>query len=75
MSERDENLVTLGEQIRAERKKKGWSQEEFAYQCGIDRSYMGGIERGERNITFTKLCLIAETLAVDVSVLTVGLPA
>ena len=74
MSERDENLVTLGQQIRAERLKTGWSQEEFAHQCGIDRSYMGGIERGERNISFTKLCLIAETLQVGVAELTSSLP-
>ena len=74
MSDSDENLINLGLQIRAERSKKGWSQEEFAHQCGIDRSYMGGIERGERNISFSKLCLIAETLQIGVSDLTVDLP-
>ncbi|NIT59301.1 MAG: helix-turn-helix domain-containing protein [Aliifodinibius sp.] len=44
-------LVKLGGHIRQLRREKGYSQEGFAAAAGIDRSYMGAIERGERNIT------------------------
>jgi len=40
------------------RKKRGWSQEDFAYRANIDRSYMGGVERDERNLSFKKVCAI-----------------
>jgi transcriptional regulator with XRE-family HTH domain len=52
----------------------GWTQEEFAEKAGIDRSYAGGIERGERNVTFSILCQICAALHCDVASLTVGLP-
>jgi len=38
----------------------------------IDRSYMGGVKRGERNLSFKKLCAIAETLGCDLAALTRG---
>jgi transcriptional regulator with XRE-family HTH domain len=63
----------LGDRIRATRKSKGWSQEAFAMEVGLDRSYIGGIERGERNITFETLCLIAEALDMDLSELVKGI--
>ncbi|HIM97129.1 MAG TPA: XRE family transcriptional regulator [Gammaproteobacteria bacterium] len=52
----------LGANIRAMRKLKKFSQDSFALQCGLDRSYMGRIERGEVNITVEKLYRIAEEL-------------
>ena len=52
----------------------GFSQEELAYESDIDRSYIGGVERGERNITFNVLCKIATALKCDVAALTKGLP-
>ncbi|SDL61731.1 Helix-turn-helix [Modicisalibacter muralis] len=52
----------IGERIRVARKEKGLSQDALALACGIDRSYMGRIERGEVNITVDKLYLIAKTL-------------
>jgi transcriptional regulator with XRE-family HTH domain len=55
-------------------KQRGWSQEEFAYRANIDRSYTGGVERGERNLSFKKLCAIAQTLGCVVAALTRGLP-
>ncbi len=70
----DKSLKILGERIKRARKKMGWSQEGFAFQTNIDRSYMGGIERGEYNISFQKLCIIAKTLKKDVGTLTKGLP-
>jgi len=64
----------LGSRIQRARKKRGWSQEDFAYRANIDRSYMGGVERGERNLSFKKLCAIAKALGRDVGSLTRGLP-
>jgi transcriptional regulator with XRE-family HTH domain len=70
----DKNLVLLGERIRRMRQKCCLSQEKLAFDAGLDRSYVGGIERGERNITFRSLCLIAQALKTDVGSLTTGLP-
>jgi len=57
-------LILLGKQIRALRKAKGFSQEEFAGEVGIDRSYYGAIERGERNVAALNLLRIAAALGV-----------
>jgi transcriptional regulator with XRE-family HTH domain len=67
-------LQELGKRIRARRKTFGWSQEELALVAGIDRSYVGGVERGDRNLTFTVLCRLCEALRCDVAALTGGLP-
>jgi transcriptional regulator with XRE-family HTH domain len=68
------SLRLLGERIRKTRKAKGLSQEDLAYEAEVDRSYMGGIERGQRNPSLKTLCTIASTLNVDVGTLTRGLP-
>lgn len=52
MEDHAESLTELGKRIARLRTAKGFSQESFAAHAGIDRSYMGGIERGQRNITF-----------------------
>lgn len=67
-------LAALGHRIRARRSIKGWSQEELADRAKLDRSYIGGIERGERNITVLKLCQIAAALGLDLAALGRGLP-
>lgn len=67
-------LRILGERVRAARKELGWSQESLAFECEIDRSYIGGVERGERNLSFLTLCQIARTLGCDVAALTADLP-
>ena len=67
-------LRILGDRIRAARKELGWSQEDFAGECEIDRSYIGGVERGQRNLSFLTLCQIAKTLGSDVGTLTFDLP-
>ena len=67
-------LCELGKRIRARRRSIEWSQETLAYMAGIDRSYLGGVERGERNVTFTVLCRIAAALKCDVASLTHELP-
>lgn len=56
------HLRRLGEVIRAARKARGLSQEALADAAGIDRSHMGKIERGERNITLLNLLKIAAAL-------------
>lgn len=57
-------LIKLGNAIRERRKAKGWSQEELAFQAGLDRTYIGSIERGERNIAALNLVKIANVLGV-----------
>lgn len=70
----DAALSILGNRIRQRRKALGWTQEDLADKAAIDRSYIGGVERGERNITFTMLCQICLALGCDVAALTQGLP-
>ena len=67
-------LKQLGNRIREKRKALGWTQEDLAAKAEIDRSYIGGVERGERNLTFTMLCQISAALGYDVAALTKGLP-
>lgn len=52
----------FGRNLRAIRKSKGFSQERLAHEAGIDRSYLGKIERGEVNITIEKIYLLANHL-------------
>jgi len=59
---KDPRLVAFGEKVRQIRKEKGLSQEALADLAGIDRSYMGHIERGDQNITLTKIFQIAKAL-------------
>lgn len=58
---------TLAENVRAYRKRHGYSQEELANQCGLHRTYIGSIEREERNVTLSTLEVLAKTLGVGVS--------
>jgi transcriptional regulator with XRE-family HTH domain len=55
----------VGRNLRAYREAKGLSQESFAYVLGFHRTYMGGLERGERNLTLKSLERIAERIDVD----------
>ena len=55
-------LKRLGEAVRARRKARGLSQEALADAAGIDRSHMGKIERGERNVTLLNVLRIAAAL-------------
>ncbi len=68
------DLKTLGSRIRARRKSLGWTQEDLADKAGIDRSYVGGVERGIRNLTFTVLCQICAALGCDVAAITHDIP-
>lgn len=66
MRKKNPNLVKLGKNIRSIREAKGYSQESFAYEVGLDRTYIGGIERGERNVAALNLIRIAKSLQVEV---------
>lgn len=62
----DERIVAFGQRVREVRKTKGISQEKLAELAGIDRSYMGNIERGEKNVTLKKVYEICDALRVNV---------
>ncbi|WP_303275693.1 helix-turn-helix domain-containing protein [Acinetobacter soli] len=57
--------VAIGQLIRKQRTQQSITQESLALQCGIDRSYMGRIERGEVNLTVEKLYEIASVLGIS----------
>ena len=57
----------LGLTIRRLRKEKGYSQEAFATECRVHRTYMGSVERGERNISLDNTERIAKALGLKVS--------
>lgn len=59
--------VLFGRRVRQLRVERGVSQEAFAHQVKIDRSYYGSIERGERNVSLENICLIAAGLGVPPS--------
>ena len=56
----------FGNRVRKLRKSKGWSQEGFADQCGLHRTYIGAIERGERNVSLNNIHVIAKALGISV---------
>jgi transcriptional regulator with XRE-family HTH domain len=67
-------LLRLGRRIQTERKLLGLTQGGFARDCGLNRTHFGGIERGERNLTFLVLCKICNRLRCDVAQVTQDIP-
>ena len=57
----------FGERIRTLRKKRGLSQEDLAELCGLDRTYISGIERGLRNVALRNIEALAKALDVSIS--------
>lgn len=57
--------LVLGRNLRSVRAGRGLSQEAFAEVLGVHRTYMGGLERGERNVTLKAVERIAEALGMD----------
>jgi transcriptional regulator with XRE-family HTH domain len=57
--------VRFGKVVRHKRHKLGVSQEEFADMCQLDRTYIGGIERGERNVALVNIEKIAKALRIS----------
>lgn len=66
-------LVQLGKRIHDLRAARKWSQEEFAHVSGFHRTYVGQIERGEKNMSFDNLAKVADALEVTMSTLLEGL--
>ena len=58
--------VRFGQRVRELRKAKGDSQEAFAQACGLHRTYIGDIERGERNVSLDNIARIAKALNIDI---------
>ena len=58
--------AVLAENIRDYRRGKSLSQEELAEKCGLHRTYIGSVERGERNVTLSTLEVLASALGVSV---------
>ena len=57
----------FGARVRALRTEKGWSQEDFAFECGLHRTYIGAVERGERNVSLENIKKIADTFRIDIA--------
>jgi transcriptional regulator with XRE-family HTH domain len=58
-------LVRLGENLRKAREKRGLSQEELAFEAGVHRTYVGGVERAEYNATILTLLRFTRTLGIS----------
>ncbi len=67
---KDDALLRLGENVRRLRDGLNLSQEALAFESGLDRTYIGGVERGERNLTILSALKIAGALSVTLSELT-----
>lgn len=55
--------------MRQLREERGWSQERFADECRLHRTYVGGIERGERNVSLVNIERIAKAFRISISTL------
>lgn len=72
MAKQADIQVRFGQRVRELRRDQGYSQEKFAHACGLDRTYVGGIERGERNVALRNIEVIAQTLGITLEQLFEG---
>lgn len=68
-TKKDDPRAVFGKHLAALRREAGFSQEALALESGLARSYLGGVERGQRNIALLNICRLAEALSVRPSVL------
>ena len=73
MEKKQKILLKFGNRVRDLRKAKGLSQEAFASLCGLDRTYISGIERGVRNVSLANISLVANALGISLAELMHGL--
>lgn len=66
-------LERFGQRVRELRIEREHTQEHFAEECGLDRTYIGGIERGERNVALRNIEAIAKALEITISELFNGI--
>ena len=69
----DKFIRRFGQRLRDLRNERGYSQEELAARCDLDRTYISGIERGKRNVSLRVTYQIAKALGVDMARLFKGL--
>jgi transcriptional regulator with XRE-family HTH domain len=62
---REKLLTDFGRRMRELRRKKGLSQEQLAFEADLDRSYVGSVERGERNVSLVNMAKLAAALHVS----------
>lgn len=67
MSKKTSSIVTFGKIIRELRKSQGLTQEDLADKAGVHRTYIGMIERGEKNITLSNIEKLASALNIPIS--------
>lgn len=67
--EKSEILIIFGDKVRLLRKQNGFSQDELADKAGVHRTYIGMIERAEKNITLTNIEKLAKALDVEIKTL------
>ena len=60
-------LQRIGRNLRKAREARGWSQEEAATRCRVHRTYVGGVERGEYNVTVLTLRKMVRTLGISLN--------
>ncbi len=65
MGATDHTLVRSGKNLRKAREAKGRSQEEMAFRCGVHRTYVGGVERAEYNVTILTLLKFTKALGIS----------
>lgn len=65
-------LLQFGERVRSLRTTRGWSQELLAEEAGLHRNYVGGLERGERNVSLVNIGKLAAAFGVTPSELLKG---
>lgn len=61
---RGDPKLAFGRQVALLRREAGLSQEALAFESGLARSYLGGVERGQRNVSLVNICRIASALKV-----------
>lgn len=66
-------LEAFGQRVRELRNERDWSQEELADEAELDRTYIGGIERGERNLALRNIQRLAETFGLTIAELMTGI--
>ena len=57
-------LQAFGQHLATLRQERGWSQDMLAQRSGLSRSYVGGVERGQRNLALLNICRLAEALGI-----------